>query len=219
MTKYSQGQLETLWLNTAKGTKYDSKPWALLMSAIAMAESAGQSDAHNPSGASGLWQILGAVNPSDQSSLMDPATNAREALLKLQSQGLGAWQTYTEGTYRQYLGSVSPSSLPSGSGGTPAPSSGGSAPSDVQFTSTPLDPLGLGWLGNIITGTTGTFATIGDVGKSISGLVRGWSKFLELIALLFRPEFWLRVGAFLVGLLALGAGVYFLKESLSDALQ
>jgi hypothetical protein len=104
--------------------------------------------------------------------------------------------------------------------------SGGSAAGspDTQLAgfnwiTTPLDPLGLGWVGNIITGTSGTFATIGDIGKAISGLTRGMSKFLELFALLFRPEFWLRVGAFLFGLLALGAGVYFLKESLSDGLQ
>jgi hypothetical protein len=32
--------------------------------------------------------------------------------------------------------------------------------------------------------------------------------------MLFRPEFWLRVGAFIVGLIALFAGLYFLKEAI-----
>jgi hypothetical protein len=113
VTTYTYGQLETLWLDTAKGTSYATTAWAELMAAIAMAESSGESDAYNSSGATGLWQILGAVNPSDQSSLTDPAVNAKEALLKLQSQGLGAWVTYTSGAYKQFLASgVNPASLP-----------------------------------------------------------------------------------------------------------
>jgi hypothetical protein len=113
-------------------------------------------------------------------------------------------------------GAASKSTMGGSGGGTAAPdSSGGQAQlAGFNWVTSPLDTLGLGWVGNIITGTTGSFATIGDVAKSISGLTRGLSKFLELFALLFRPEFWLRVGAFLFGLLALGAGIYFLKESL-----
>jgi hypothetical protein len=121
VTTYTYGQLETLWLDTAKGTSYATTAWAELMAAIAMAESSGESDAYNPSGATGLWQILGAVNPSDQSSLTDPSVNAKEALLKLQDQGLGAWATYTSGAYKQFLASsVNPASLPTGgtTGGT-----------------------------------------------------------------------------------------------------
>jgi hypothetical protein len=212
LTKYSQGQLETLWLDTAKGTKYASNGWALLMSAIAMAESAGDSNAYNASGATGLWQILGAVSPADQSQLKDPTVNAHEALLKLQSQGLGAWVTYTSGAYKSYLGSVSPSTLPTGTGGGGAPSSSsssGTAQFDWSLTSIP----GLGQLGKIITGTTGTFSTIGDAAKAIAGLVQAVNKLTQLVMLLFRPEFWLRVGAFLFGLLTLGAALYFLKEA------
>jgi Peptidase family M23 len=90
----------------------------------------------------------------------------------------------------------------------------GSALAGFDWTlGTPFE--GLNWFGKLITGTTGSFATIGDVAKSISGLTRSMSKFLELFALLFRPEFWLRVGAFFFGLLALGAGLYFLKDSLT----
>jgi hypothetical protein len=72
---------------------------------------------------------------------------------------------------------------------------------------------GLSNLGKLITGTTGSFATIGDAAKAIAGLVQAVNKITQLFMLLFRPEFWLRVGAFLFGLLSLGAGVYFLKES------
>jgi hypothetical protein len=103
-TKYSYAQLEGLWINAG-----GSKALAPTMAAIAMAESDGCSTALNPSGASGLWQILGAVDPSDQGNLFDPAVNAKEATLKYSSQGLGAWVTYTSGAYKGFLnGSTTP---------------------------------------------------------------------------------------------------------------
>ena len=97
-TKYSYAQLEGLWINAG-----GSKALAPTMAAIAMAESSGCSTALNPSGASGLWQILGAVDPSDQGNLFDPAVNAEEATLKYSSQGLGTWVTYTSGAYKGYM--------------------------------------------------------------------------------------------------------------------
>lgn len=110
MTTYSYAQLEGLW--TGAG---GSKALAPLMAAIALAESGGNPDARNPSGATGLWQILGAVNTSDQSRLTDPQINAHEALLKYNSQGLKAWATYTSGAYRKYLkGGVPPVTTPGG---------------------------------------------------------------------------------------------------------
>jgi hypothetical protein len=73
---------------------------AHLMGAIGMAESGGDPRAHNPSGASGLWQILGLPFPGNP---FIPATNARMALSKYRSQGLGAWSAYTNGSYRQFF--------------------------------------------------------------------------------------------------------------------
>lgn len=111
MTTYSYGQLEQLWVNAG-----GDQALAPVMAAIAMAESGGNDTAYNSSGATGLWQILGAVNSSDQSSLTNPQTNAREAVLKYQTQGLGAWVTYTSGAYKQFLqGNVqpTPTGLPS----------------------------------------------------------------------------------------------------------
>jgi hypothetical protein len=72
---------------------------AHLMAAIAMAESGGSPIAHNPSGASGLWQILGLPFPGNP---FDPMTNARMAVAKYRSQGLGAWEAYTNGMYRAF---------------------------------------------------------------------------------------------------------------------
>src|SRR5438309_180946 len=95
---YSYSQLMQLWV-AAGG----SKALAPVMAAIAMAESGGNPHAYNASGASGLWQILGAVRSSDQGRLFSPTVNAREAVLKFRSQGLGAWETYTSGAYRKFL--------------------------------------------------------------------------------------------------------------------
>lgn len=97
----SYGGLEGLW-DQAGGTR----SLAPLMAAIAEAESGGNPLAHNPSGASGLWQILGAPFPGN---VYDPLTNARMAVWKYAHQGLGAWTTYTSGAYRAFLkGGVPP---------------------------------------------------------------------------------------------------------------
>lgn len=70
------------------------------MAAVALAESRGNPRARNPSGASGLWQILGLPFPGDP---FDPLTNARMAVSKYGSQGLRAWEAYTNGNYRQFM--------------------------------------------------------------------------------------------------------------------
>jgi len=90
------------------------------MVAIALAESGGDSGAHNPKypdNSYGLWQInmldepgymLGAERRkkyglSSNDQLKDPLTNAKAAYDILKSQGLGAWSVYSSGTYKQYL--------------------------------------------------------------------------------------------------------------------
>lgn len=98
MGDYTYAQLEELWENAG-----GSAALAPVMAAIAEAESSGNPDAYNASGATGLWQILGAVDPSDQDQLTNPIVNAREAVLKYQTQGLSAWTTYTSGAYEQFL--------------------------------------------------------------------------------------------------------------------
>lgn len=185
---YSYGQLETLWLDTAKGTKYATDAWAALMAAIAEAESRGQSDAYNASGASGLWQILGAVNPADQSRLFDPVTNAREALLKLESQGLGAWVTYTSGAYRKYLKpGTNPASLPT--------TSGASASSTTASGGGGL----LGIPGQIV----GLFA---DLDSALGGL---WNAATDLLS----PAPWIRAAAGVGGVILLAFGLFALGKA------
>lgn len=95
MAAYNEQQLEQLWIEA--GGKAALAP---LMAAIAIAESGGNPNAHNTSGAAGLWQILGQPFPGN---VYNPLTNAKMAVAKYNSQGLGAWATYTSGAYKQYL--------------------------------------------------------------------------------------------------------------------
>src|SRR5215475_8671640 len=97
--RYSYAELEGLWIGAG-----GPKRLAPLMAAIAMAESRGIPGARNPSGATGLWQILGRPNNwHGPYNMTDPEQNARAAVLKWQQQGLGAWTTYTSGDYRQFF--------------------------------------------------------------------------------------------------------------------
>lgn len=76
---YSFAGLEQLW-KAAGGPS-----WAASAAAsVAECESGGRVSAYNPSGATGLWQILGSVVAG---SLTDPMVNARNAVSKFEASG------------------------------------------------------------------------------------------------------------------------------------
>jgi hypothetical protein len=76
---YSFAALEQLWV-AAGGPS-----WAAASAAsIAECESGGRPNAYNPSGASGLWQILGQVVPG---WIFDPMVNAENAVAKFTASG------------------------------------------------------------------------------------------------------------------------------------
>jgi hypothetical protein len=81
--KFGFGALERLWTRAGGSPAVQA-----IMAHIAQAESGGDPNAHNASGATGLWQILGALVPGN---LYNPLVNARNAVAKLRTQGLGAW--------------------------------------------------------------------------------------------------------------------------------
>jgi hypothetical protein len=167
-TLYTYSQLEGLWINAGGSTAL-----APVMAAIAMAESGGCSTALNPSGASGLWQINGAVNSADQNSLFNPGVNAKEAVLKYQSQGLSAWVTYTSGAYKAFLSnSTTPTLDASTSASTSA--SAGSYGLDCAIEFPGLD-LGVTTIGKACLVTYGTERAI------IAGLVLGAAGLLALV--------------------------------------
>lgn len=92
---------------------------AVIMGAIAMAESSGNVRALNsrpPDLSYGLWQInmIGDLGPErrrqlglrSNEDLYNPAVNARAARAIFQRQGFKAWSVYRSGAYRQYLGAA-----------------------------------------------------------------------------------------------------------------
>lgn len=109
MATLSYGQLVTLAASV--GMKQPR-----VMAAIAMAESGGNTNAHNstpPDDSYGPWQInmYGNLGPSrrkqfgisSNTALFNPLTNALAAKKIQSGQGLGAWSTYTNGAYKKYL--------------------------------------------------------------------------------------------------------------------
>lgn len=83
-----------------------SKALEVTMVAIAGAESSYRVDADNGI-AAGLWQINYHAHPQwTAQELYDPNTNAQAAMSVYRSQGLTAWTTYTNGAYRQFLGTA-----------------------------------------------------------------------------------------------------------------
>ncbi|AFK66487.1 hypothetical protein SYPG_00037 [Synechococcus phage S-CBP3] len=83
--------------------------------ALAMAESSGNTKARrSDTDVHGLWQIrypvhqdkMKALGLSGRESLYNPLNNARMALAVYKSSGLSAWEAYTNGSYKQYLGAA-----------------------------------------------------------------------------------------------------------------
>jgi LysM repeat protein len=110
---------------------------------VAMAESGGNTDAHNPYGedSRGLWQINVRAHGSPWGNLYDPVTNAK-AMCDISKGGTswGPWTTYTKGLYLNqpgYTGSapVTPPTPPKPSA-TPTPT-----PSGTTHTVRPGDTL------------------------------------------------------------------------------
>jgi len=195
------------------------------MAAIALAESGGNPSATNPTDNGGtqtswgLWQISLGNHNAPAPDWNNPYTNAKLAIGKLNGQGLGAWGTYNSGAYKQFMTGAGPTDVPAGSGaggggggGSGGGGGGGATLTGMSWTAGIPIP-GLEWLGNIISGVSGPARTIGDIGTGITGLVLGMHKFLTLFALLFRPAFWLRVGAFFAGVFLLIGAIYMFSET------
>lgn len=88
------------------------------MVAIALGESGGKTDAHNPDASTGdnsygLWQInmIGSLGEArrkefgikSNEELKDPTINAKAALSVLNSSGLASWTVYKEGRYKDFM--------------------------------------------------------------------------------------------------------------------
>jgi hypothetical protein len=97
---FGVGALARLWDQAGGRSSY-----ANLMAHVAIAESGGNPRARNPSGATGLWQILGSVLPGN---LMNPVVNARNAVSKFNSawpHPLAPWYS-SQGGWGRFVGGL-----------------------------------------------------------------------------------------------------------------
>ncbi|HUY49818.1 MAG TPA: transglycosylase SLT domain-containing protein [Streptosporangiaceae bacterium] len=181
MATYSYAQLEGLWIQAG-----GSKSLAPLMAAIALAESSGNPGAHNASGASGLWQILGAPTGwTGSTDWYNPQVNARAAVAKYREQGLAAWEAYTNGAYKQYL-----------KGGVTATVPGGTPGKQIHIPGTPVSVGASGLLGNLLSLPSQVTDFLTALERPVQGLM--W---------FVNPANWARIIAGLFGFFLLGAAL------------
>lgn len=184
MPKLSQGQIAAYAQSAGLSAK-DAK----IAAAIAMAESGGNTRAHNPvppDNSYGLWQInmLGSLGPdrrkklgiSSNSQLLDPAVNAR-AMAMISSGGTNwqPWSTFTNGAYKKYM-----------DGDTTAPAGWGD--------------IGEG-LGDMFGGSAGIVVPGLEGLTSMAELAVGAGRWIA------NPDNWIRVGQVWIGVLLIGVGV------------
>lgn len=216
----SYAQMEQVWIQAG-----GSPAMAPLMAAIGEAESGGWAGATNPTDNNGtqtswgIWQISNGTHSSPApggADVYNPVENAKLAIAKLHSQGLGAWGTYTSGAYRQFLrGNVPPGTGqipgggPGGSGGatetnwfTSGLGLGSSLVGDVVgFSKIPISILSGG-----IKGTTDFFNTIGAAVSAIA-------KFFEIMLWILNPANWLRIISGFFGTILLFIALYLLATT------
>lgn len=101
-SEYGFNELKQLWTDAG-----GPRGLAAIMAAIALAESSGNRFARNVTpkeDSRGLWQINVRAHPQyAHANLTDPRVNAQAAVAVWRSQGLGAWSTYTNGSYQTAL--------------------------------------------------------------------------------------------------------------------
>ena len=196
MAGYSFAQLEELWINAGGPAVV-----APIAAAIALAESAGNPNAINPTDNGGtqtswgLWQISDGTHGQPVANILSPTVNAQQAVAKYKASGWAPWGTYASGAYLRFLpkGYVAPATgqLPSATGG---------ALSELES----LNPLKLpGDLAHSAQSIAGSLNAIGSLATA----------FLHDVEWLLVPSHWIRVFAFGFGVGALIPGVYMLSRA------
>ena len=191
----SYAQLEAAWVN-AGGPRAE----APLMAAIAIAESHppgdtshANTDAINPNdnngtqSSFGAWQISNGTHIPPAGNWNSLDVNARLAVQKFNSQGLGAWGTFTSGAWRQFFhGNV----LTAAQGG------GGGWGNIIQGIGAALGGQGSGVVGGDIasSGLPGLFSAFGAIGHVFTDLGN--------------PLWWERVGKGAIAAALVGTGAF-----------
>jgi hypothetical protein len=198
MAALTYADLEGLWVKAG-----GPKALAPLMAAIAVAESGARPDALNPNdnggrqSSFGLWQLSNGTHTPPSPNWANPLENAKLAVAKYHSQGLGAWGTYASGAYKKYLRGKVPANLNvSGQGG------GGGTLGQV--------------IGDIISGFEGGpgLATkqVPTTPAALTGIAAGVGKFADAIDWFFTPNHWIRMFAGVGGGIAIVAGAWALTH-------
>ena len=143
------GMTKQVNVKNRRGDVY-SGPLDVLMAAVAMQESTGKSSIfRTDTQVYGLWQIqfpthraaLAKIGITSAEQLKDPLTNAKAAKMVYDSQGITAWEGFTDGNYKKFLpdaqkaAGVAPSSLTASA--TPQSTS---SPAQITPTGTPQNP-------------------------------------------------------------------------------
>lgn len=210
MANLSFSELESYWIQAG-----GSSALAPLMAAIALAESSGNPNSVNRTDNGGrqtswgLWQISNGDHSEPAPNWNDPLENAKLAVAKYKSQGLGAWGTYTSGAYKQYMqGNVPPSAV-TGAGGGASPGSVDAGAAASGF----LSGLGLPFTdfsGGLLTIPKEIVSWFGDLDQMLT-------KMYQAFLLFFMPSTWIRVGAGLSGFVFLLVGIVLLAREAKGA--
>lgn len=183
---------------------------AVTIAAIGMAESSGRTavTSANPDGGKNTGWLQIDSNNAPGKDLTDPLVNAQVAKEMFDRDGFTPWQTWTQGTYRQYqpdaqaavVGIFRDASQPTAGGG------------------------GIGAVINgILNGITGLPGEIGgglgDIGKviglpqSVTDFFEAGEQLLKAGMWLLNPSHWVRILAGLAGVLLAGMGLYALAKA------
>jgi Transglycosylase SLT domain len=131
----SFNQLESTWVGAGGSPAAEN-----IMAHVAEAESSGDPLARNPSGAAGLWQILGQVVPGD---LFNPTVNALNAIKKSDNgTNLHPWDA-SRSVWGQFLGSGDSGGGPLGSIGGAIGSAAGTVAGVAGDVASAIDPVKL----------------------------------------------------------------------------
>jgi murein DD-endopeptidase MepM/ murein hydrolase activator NlpD len=148
------GMTKQVNVKNRRGDVY-SGPLDVLMAAVAMQESTGKSSIfRTDTQVYGLWQIqfpthraaLAKIGITSAEQLKDPLTNAKAAKMVYDSQGITAWEGFTDGNYKKFLpdaqkaagiapsqltAGIAPSQFSSPSSGTGSMTAAGITPTSV----------------------------------------------------------------------------------------
>ena len=214
MPDYSYAQLEQLWIQAG-----GSRALAPLMAAIALAESGGnpteQNDTDNNGTQTswGLWQISNGTHQQPVDGILNPLTNAQQAVAKYQSQGLGAWGTYTSGAYEKfYKSGVAAGALPQGGTGTQQATLTGFSPGDLQWLEGPQGIM-QAISGLFSSEGTGAVSDVDASAKAITLIASEIGDAFQALEWFFVPSHWVRIISFWVGVFLLVPGLKALMQS------